>query len=278
MIVDPDLVRYSCIAHHRSFESSSTILAEFNSADSSLQQLAQKCLQFVPPHHSIFSHSYHNQSYTFLFHDGFVYLGIFDSKMVKSDQVRFLGRLKETIDHLIFNGKSNFKFSSYCLQGELHPIFHKLMSKSYDFDAPLVPNGVHNNNNTSVSVSVSVSNSSKNKKVMSVSLLSGSKIGKGFKKKKYTEESLSNSRDALVVDGKHDLSHDDNYDVGEVKSREFAHPDGNFLLENSGVGRHKAKKIWRRHVWIVLVLDLAVCLILFGIWLFVCRGFQCIEG
>ncbi|KAL2921812.1 Phytolongin Phyl2.1 [Bienertia sinuspersici] len=265
MFADPDLVRYACIAHHPSFESS-TILAEFNSADSNLQQLAKRCLQVVPPHHKVFSHSYRNQSYTFLLHDRFVYFGIFDSNMVKSDQIRFLSRLKETIDHLIINGKSNFKFSSYCLQGELHPIFHRLMSKSFDFDtSSLLPNGVHNNNTP-------VSNSSKNKKILSVSLLSPTKIGKGFKKKKMSEESMTNSRDALV-DGKVDGSHDDN----EVKSREIIHTNDNFFMD-SGVGRHKAKKIWRRHVWIVLVLDLAVCLILFGIWLFVCRGFQCIGG
>ncbi|KMT15998.1 hypothetical protein BVRB_3g051800 [Beta vulgaris subsp. vulgaris] len=271
MISDPDFVRYACIAHQRSSESS-TILAEFNSVDSALQQLAHQCLLLVPPHHSNFSHSYRNQTYTFLVYDGFVYFGIFDSKMVKSDQIQFLDRLKATIDQLI-NGKSNFNFSSYCLQGELYPIFHKLMSKSVDFDAlHLVPNGVHSNNNNPGS------NSTKSKKILSVPLLSSSKIGKGLKKKKLSGESLIDSRENLV-DGKVDMSHDDNYNVGEVKSREYNHPNGNCLMDGHGnVGRHKAKKIWRRHVWIVLVLDLAVCLILFGIWLFVCRGFQCIEG
>lgn len=270
MISDPDLVRYACVAHHRSSESS-TILAEFNSADSALQQLAHKCLLYIPPNHSIFSHSYRNQTYTFLLNDGFVYFGIFDSKLKKSDQVCFLGRLKETIDHL-FKGKSNHKLSSYCLQGELHPIFHKLLSKNIAFDSSnVVPNDVHNNNKNSNSVS------SKNR-ILSMSLISSSKIGKGLKKKKLEERTTS--REALVED-KVDLLHEGDFDVGEVKNREIIHSNGNYLMDGGGgggVGRHKAKKIWRRHVWIVLMLDLAVCLILFGIWLFVCRGFQCIEG
>lgn len=275
MISDPDLVRYACVAHHRSSESSSstTILAEFNSVDSTLQQLAQQCLELVPPHHSIFSHSYHNQTYTFLVNDEFVYFGIFDSKLRNSDQVRFLGCLKGTIDQLI-NGKSDYKLSTFCFQGELHPIFHKLMSKSYDFDAlPVVPNGVNHSKNTANLVP------NKNKKILSVSFLSASKIGKGFKKSKLYEERTT-SRMPLVED-KVDLLNEGNFDGGEGKSREINHPNGNFLMDGGvsiGVGRHKAKKIWRRHVWIVLVLDLAVCLILFGIWLFVCRGFQCIEG
>ncbi|XP_021729115.1 phytolongin Phyl2.2-like [Chenopodium quinoa] len=269
MISDPDLVRYACVAHHRSLDSS-TILGEFNSADSALQQLAHQCLHSVPPHHSIFSHSYRNQAYTFLLNDGFVYFGIFDSKLRKSDQIQFLGCLKETFHHII-NGKSDIKFSNFCLQGELHPIFHKLLSKSCDFDAlQLIPNGVHNNNNSKPV-------SSKNKKILNVSLLSASKICKGVKKNKLFDE-RTNSGEPLV-DDKVDLLNEGNFDVGDVKNREINTPNGNFLMGGGvGVGRNKAKKIWRRHVWIVLVLDLAVCLILFGIWLFVCRGFQCIEG
>ncbi|XP_057525784.1 phytolongin Phyl2.2 [Amaranthus tricolor] len=267
MISDPDLVLYTCIAHQHSSESS-TILAEFNSSDSSLQEFAHQCLNLVPPHHIIFTQTFHNRSYTFLINNGFVFFGIFDSKLAKSDQIRFLGRLKETIDHLI-KGKSKFKFSSYSLQGELHPIFPKLMSKSIDFDdLHLISNGVDHNS------------SNNNKKGLSLSMLSSSKIGKGLKKKKLSGDSLTNSREALVDDKADFLSHNDyDYDDNEIKSREINHQNGNYLMDGIGsnVGRHKAKKIWRRHVWIVLLMDLAVCLILFGIWLFVCHGFQCVE-
>ncbi|KAG7945353.1 hypothetical protein I3843_15G147800 [Carya illinoinensis] len=38
----------------------------------------------------------------------------------------------------------------------------------------------------------------------------------------------------------------------------------------------KSKQIWRKHVWVVLLLDLFVCSVLFVIWLWVCGGFNCI--
>lgn len=100
-------------------------------------------------------------------------------------------------------------------------------------------------------------------------------MGKGHKKKRFCGDATG-SKEALA-DGKVDLLDRDG--VGEVKSRDIVCQDGVCLIDDGGVGgRQKAKKIWRRHVWVVLILDLAVCLILFGIWLFVCRGFQCIEG
>ncbi|CAE6237582.1 unnamed protein product [Arabidopsis arenosa] len=42
--------------------------------------------------------------------------------------------------------------------------------------------------------------------------------------------------------------------------------------------RQKAKQIWKKHVWVVLMFDFCICAILFGIWLWICEGFQCIEG
>ena len=41
--------------------------------------------------------------------------------------------------------------------------------------------------------------------------------------------------------------------------------------------RQKAKHIWKKHVWVVLLLDLFVCAVLFVIWLWVCSGFKCMA-
>ncbi|XP_027338961.1 phytolongin Phyl2.2 [Abrus precatorius] len=41
--------------------------------------------------------------------------------------------------------------------------------------------------------------------------------------------------------------------------------------------RQKAKHVWKKHVWVVLLLDLFVCAVLFVIWLWVCSGFKCIA-
>lgn len=271
---DSELVHYACIAHqghHHDDSPDSTILAEFNSADSSLQDLAYQCLLQTPRHHSVFSHTSVNRTYTFLLNDPFVYFGIFDPNMPKHDQIQFLGRLKEALQYMI-KGNKDHKFTPYCFQGELHPIFHKLMSKSLDFDAlHLIPNGVSSNNTPPP-----ISGSSQGAKILTLPLLSSSKTTKGYKKKRFCGDGMSDSNEALV-DGKVDLVGDNV--AKDVKSRDIVCQNGLCLIDGgSVVARQKAKKMWRRHVWIVLVLDMAVCLILFGIWLFVCQGFQCIEG
>ncbi|KAK9672429.1 hypothetical protein RND81_12G100000 [Saponaria officinalis] len=265
MISNPDLVHYTCIA--RQLATDSTILAEFNLADSFLQKLAQQCLHFTPPHHTIFSQTFSNQTFTFLLDYPFVYFGIFDQKMIKFDQINLLQSLRDTLNHII-KGNPNQKFTSFCLQDEIHPIFQKLLSKSFDFDS--FGDNVANDKNINPS---SVSGS-KAKKMMALPMLSSNKITKCLKKKRWVS---SDSKEALV-DGKSDVL-EGNFDVGEVKSREVVCQNGVCFIDGHGnVGKHKAKKIWRRHVWVVLVLDLCVCLILFGIWLFVCKGFQCIDG
>lgn len=270
MISDPDLVRYACIAHRDHNDSSDpVILAEFNSADSSLQDLAHQCLRKAPPHHSVFSHSYRNQTYSFLFENPFIFFGIFDSNVPKSDQFRFLGRLKEVLHHLVRGNPNHHKFTPCCFQGELHPIFHKLMSESFDLGSlHLGSNGVHGIGSP-LDVSGPVSGPSKGRKILSVPLFTPSKMG--YKMKRFCGEGMSESKESLV-DTKADFS--DAGIEGDGKSREITGQNGVFYVDG---GRQRATRIWRRHVWIVLTLDLAVCLILFGIWLFVCRGFECIE-
>jgi vesicle-associated membrane protein 7 len=42
--------------------------------------------------------------------------------------------------------------------------------------------------------------------------------------------------------------------------------------------RQVASRMWWRNVKLVLILDLAVCCILFAIWLGICRGFNCVKS
>ncbi|KAL9225412.1 hypothetical protein vseg_001341 [Gypsophila vaccaria] len=274
MISNPNHVHYTCIAHQLGQESSeSTILAEFNSAsaDSNLQNLAQQCLHLTPPHHTIFTQTFSNQTFTFLLDYPFVYFGIFDRKSSKFDQISLLDCLKDTLSDVI-KGNPNQKFTSFCLQAEIYPVFHKLVSKSFDLDCYNV------SNNDNVRPPLSVSGPGKGVKRVALPILSSSKITNCLKKKRWLS---SDSKEALV-DGNIDVSDGNLDDVNEVKSsREVVCQNGVCFIDGhrgNNVGRHRAKKIWRRHVWVVLVLDLSICLILFGIWLFVCKGFQCIEG
>ncbi|CAI8598508.1 unnamed protein product [Vicia faba] len=80
------------------------------------------------------------------------------------------------------------------------------------------------------------------------------KPDEGLKKKKRV---LDDGREAAMVD----LSSDDNSSLPFSKIND----------------RQKAKHIWKKHVWVVLMLDLFVCAVLFVIWLWVCSGFKCMA-
>lgn len=69
-----------------------------------------------------------------------------------------------------------------------------------------------------------------------------------------------------------ELSTRDTSDWGEDSDGEC----GSF--SEKGGGRERARRVWRRHVKVVLVIDFLVCLVLFGVWLSICKGFQCITG
>ncbi|KAL0403238.1 UNVERIFIED_CONTAM: Phytolongin Phyl2.2 [Sesamum radiatum] len=75
MITDPELIHYACIAK------GTTVLAEFNSKDAALGEIAAKCLEVTPPFHAIFTHTVRSRTYTFLIEDPFVFFAIFDEKM-----------------------------------------------------------------------------------------------------------------------------------------------------------------------------------------------------
>lgn len=58
-------------------------------------------------------------------------------------------------------------------------------------------------------------------------------------------------------------------------------PAGSVPLQRSLSPRvlmqHSGRRLWWWYVKIVVVVDVLLCLVLFGIWLAVCRGFQCID-
>ncbi|XP_058781448.1 phytolongin Phyl2.2 [Vicia villosa] len=80
------------------------------------------------------------------------------------------------------------------------------------------------------------------------------KPDEGLKKKKRI---VDDGKEAAMVD----LSSDDNSSLPFSKIND----------------RQKAKRVWKKHVWVVLMLDLFVCAVLFVIWLWVCSGFKCMA-
>ncbi|XP_057467545.1 phytolongin Phyl2.2-like [Actinidia eriantha] len=261
-----NLIFYACISK------GSTILAEFNSRDANHGTLAAKCLEKTPPLHTTFSHTVRKRTYTFFVDDPFAYFAISDENLKNADVLSFLRSVKAAFDGIVISEgvKWNENLNSHCLQGEFSPVFHQLLASPVQFDGPNSPREATKDDRTGSL------DSPRGKRMGSVPLLGlGGDISNSLKtksKKRYSVEVNGDGKERMMGENKVDVSD------AIVLSREFS-----IAMEKNGLfggdsPHQRAKRAWKRHVWVVLSLDLIVCSILFGVWLWICRGFKCIDG
>lgn len=264
MISNPNRIYYACMAKN------TTILAEL-SREAHLEDLARQCIEKAPPFHSMFSHTVRGRTYTFLIDDPFVYFAIYSQDLDQSEALWFLDRLKCALQESIKGGSMmGFdNFSSHCFQAEFDSVIREITTLNLDSadsppppPPPSVPNGCRNPS----------LDSSRGKKMFLTPLLGNP--SKGLKKKKrLSGEANGDFGKDLSSENKLDVYDD----VNGVCSRDFSMSMQKNVALHLGE-RQKAKQVWRKHVWVVLLLDLFVCAVLFGIWLWVCRGFKCIDS
>ncbi|XP_041009803.1 phytolongin Phyl2.2-like [Juglans microcarpa x Juglans regia] len=256
MISDPNLILYACIAKE------TTILSQFT-REPDLEHLALKCIEKTPPYHSFFSHNIRSRAYTFLIEDPFVYFAVFNEDLEQSERLWFLNHVKCAFEKVIEGGalKGINHLSFLCLQKQCDPIFYEIKAS----DLSLVNVSPRTESKGSRNPSLDSVNGMK----MVITPLLGSKPCKALKKKKRMGGEGTGVPKGGALDDKMDVFHDVN---GVYK--DFTLP----VQKGFANDRQKAKQIWRKHVWVVLLLDLFVCSVLFVIWLWVCRGFNCIAG
>ncbi|KFK26892.1 hypothetical protein AALP_AA8G307200 [Arabis alpina] len=274
MISNPSLLSYTCIAK------GTVVLAEFVSKyEPGIEDIALRCIENAPPHHSMFSHTVRKKTYTFAIDDdSFVYFAILDETMETSESFWVLNRLRLAIEDLIRVGGSDVETLmnnpvSNCLQSKLDPIFTEIVGVvDLELDMDLVgsPRSVaRESRNPSI-------DSSKGGRRAALMPLLGKPL-KALKKKKrlYTEAKGEGGGDVVTMkeisEKKVDLCGNGNNGVLRKELR-------NGLLTDHHHQSQKAKQIWRKHVWVVLMFDFCICALLFGIWLWVCDGFQCVDG
>lgn len=250
------MIFYACIAK------GTTILAEFISKDEDLGAIALKCLEKTPQFHSVYSHTVRNKAYLYLIDDPFVYFGIFDGNLEKPLRVSFLQSVIDAFIRILDRNfiKSLDNLKPHCFQGEFHPVFHQLLA------SPMVsPDGgkliASDDSGNLVSVSEN--------RVGLTPLLGGPEKNVIKKKRRFFGEG-SGDRKEVPKENKVDVSCDEGIALNREFSLVSSHKNGLFVVD-------KAKRVWRKQLWMVLSLDLIVCCIMFAIWLGICRGFKCIS-
>ncbi|CAH2077740.1 unnamed protein product [Thlaspi arvense] len=238
MISNPRLLFYSCIAK------GTVVLAEFSSKEEpGIEALALRCIENAPPHHSMVSHTVRKRTYALVIDGFFTYFAILDEAVPKPESLWLFSRLKLAAEALLLDGSWMDNPTKHCLQSKLDPVFAEIAGGGCDYkDLDLV--GARE-----------VESSSKGCKPL---------LGKPMKvlknKKRFHHTEVTNEKKVDLGLG------------GGVISKGLR----NGLIHDHH--RQKAKQMWRKHVWVVLMFDVCICVVLFGIWLWVCQGFQCIQG
>ncbi|KAI4319964.1 hypothetical protein MLD38_033495 [Melastoma candidum] len=251
-----------------------TILAEF-ARNSDLVALGNRCIDCAPAFHSEFSHTCRNTTYTFLIDRPFVFFGIFDGSLAKTERFGFLGRIKSSFLGLVERGLvvDLENLNRYALQKEFEGIIQGIVN-------PVGCLASESPGHVRVRDRDNGTDSDKGMRPFMAPLLGTP--SKGLKKKK-----RGNGEHWSVNSGNnhHKEGSFENWAevCGEASCRITFNnggsrdSSGGNVLKSVG-DRLRVKKAWRRQLWVVLMLDLFFCLVLFAVWLWICRGFQCIMG
>ncbi|KAK7282558.1 hypothetical protein RIF29_11449 [Crotalaria pallida] len=257
MISNPELIHYACIAKQ------TTILGQHNtSKDPNIETLASQCIEKTPPNHSFFSHTFKDRTFTFLIDTPFVFFAIFNHQTPKSETLIFLNHVK-TAFRAVLDPNTDYSrdFEPLCFQSRFDSIMKEALN--------LEPESSLDMSATSI-ISSSESGSVKGKRSAMVPLLG--KPPEGLKKKKRVVGSEASG----LIEGGKDGNLENKVEVSDTSEVNVCSRD--LSLKGMVIDhRQKAKHIWKKHVWVVLLLDLLVCAILFVIWLWVCSGFKCMA-
>lgn len=198
----------------------------------------------------------------FLIQDPFVYFAVFYEDLAQADGLWFLNHLKGSFEEIVEGGalKGLDSIDSLCLQRQCDSIFRGTTTLNLSM--------VNVSPGTAPKFSRNTSLDSVKGMKMDITRLLGSNPCKSLKKKKKKINGDAKGDDAL-----------ENYKVDAPNDIHGVYKDFSLPVQKGFANdRQKAKQLWRKHVWVVLLLDMFVCLVLFVIWLWICQGFKCIAS
>eukprot|EP01018_Ginkgo_biloba_P024779 Gb_39006 [translate_table: standard] len=283
-----NLVYFSCVSK------AAMILAEHSDGDAELEELAAQCLERVPPLHSRFTHTTRRRMYSFLMDGPFIYCAIVDEALEKPQVFAFLEHVRDEFKKLLKN-KSLEGFSSCCFDEEFGPVYRRLVAPLVGF--PQMEKDRMAGEETTAQPVITRQNEVFSSPTASVPLYDNPPMGdfnnhkpllgntnnnndkEKQKKNKRAKDQMTEVRDIIM----------ENSDKAMDKGKKLEiMVDGNrpgglstMSLQKSASFRSKgqqlAQRMWWRNVRLVLLIDVVVCAILFGVWLGICHGFRCIS-
>lgn len=229
------------------------VLYSYSMGDHGIDNLAALCLETIPPFHRWYFETIGDNTFAFLINNGYVYFAIVRHCFGNLQLLRFLEKLRDEFTRV---GKRGGRFDPLCLQELLIPVVRDLVASLQRADADTVwPSPSPRIEAAGVSTKAPL-------------LGRASKHDKK-KMKDHTIEMEEHRRSSSVRIDSGPLDAPNDQGTSSVSP---LHKD--YTSSRSSQNVHNK---WCRQVRIILAIDAVVCVVLFIIWLVICRGVQCIR-
>lgn len=273
-------VRYCCVSK------GGRIVYSYNGGDPEIDHLAASCLERTPSYHRWYFQTMAKKTFGFLMEDGFVYFAIADEGLTKMGVLRFLQHLRDEFKKVAKKGSSRnmSNLSSTCLQDQLVPVICHLISTLENVSSRTAieqrPGETPPYHGGELSPSPC---NNENGQTEGGTSTKAPLLGKSSKQeKKKMKEHVTNIRDIELEEHRKSTERCARVDLGALDANNQGTSVPVSLQKDFGSMRFRStssniRKKWCRHVKIILLIDVVVCLVLFGIWLVICGGVECIR-
>ncbi|KAG9457071.1 hypothetical protein H6P81_001579 [Aristolochia fimbriata] len=258
-------VYYCCVSKE------TKVLYAFSHGDEEIEKLAALCLQTAPAFHLWYFESFKKKTFGFLMEDGYVFFAIVDSDLENSKVLRFLEHVRDEFKKV---SKKKSKSSIACssnigLQDDLVPVIKKLITS------------LENVSRLDANQSRMMPVHSPGDQIGNLDATACTKAPLLAKPTKHEKKKMKEARDNIgLEDHGRPLERGIKMETETSESTNQAGVSSISLTKSLSSARRSqqiARRMWWRHVWIVLAIDLVICLVLFGVWLGICKGFQCMS-
>jgi hypothetical protein len=253
------------------------ILYAYNGGGEEVENVAALCLEAAPPFHRWYFETIGKKTYGLLMEDGYVYFAIVDEGLGSSVVLRFLEHVRDEFRKVARKGSRGFSsnMNSVYVQEKLVPVIRNLITS--------LENVSHNWRDETSPSGLSPSPSNLNGQIESAVSTKAPLLGKSSKpEKKKVKDHVIAMRDVDLEEHRKSMDRGARADSGNLDGISQGGAGAPALQKDSGSmrmrsGTQNVRKKWWRQVRIVLAIDAAICIILFVIWLVICRGISCIR-
>lgn len=269
----PKTVYYCCVSK------GSRILYEYSGGDPEIEKMASMCLERSPAYHTWYFHTMGKKIFGFLMEDEYVYFAIVDENLGKIGVLKFLEHVRDEFKKVAKKGSSrSFSNSnSLRLQEQLVPVIRQLITSLEQVSemSDDWPRETHSPNCDNA-----------NGNIEGGSITKAPLLGKPNKhEKKKMKDHVVDMREIELEEHRRSIDRGVKVESKTIDSNgQNASSSGSNIALQKDLGStwtrsstQNVRKKWCRHVRIILMIDVVVCLLLFGIWLVICRGIKCIR-